>query len=334
MGRGREGGVKVQHVKKIQVVVLKNDRGSILKVLNFGASIFSLEIDGKTNVVVGPKDPEDYLSKLYHEKGKHFGASVGRHAGRISGGNLQIKELQYPLFEEEGIHIHGGKFGFTYKFWTVKEVSEGKDPFVILEYFSPDGEEGYPGNLQVRVKYTLTEANVVEVEYSAETDSETAVNLTNHTYFNLNGHGSVNEHQLKIPADEVLETDSENVPTGKLLSVAGKEVDFRHVKKIGNTFLDTVFSLGTDRERILLKGDKSGISLEIETDQPAVVVYVPPTLPKAWKYTMEIGAERAGICLETQKFPDAPNHDHFPSVNLKPGETYRNRMLWRFTSGS
>lgn len=335
MGGTRKTGMKPAKVNDVlQVVALKNHQGTILKVLNLGASIFSLELNGKTNVVVGPKDPEDYLSKIYHREGKHFGASVGRHAGRISGGSFEIGGNKYSIFGEEGVHLHGGAYGFTYKMWQIKEINEEKDPFVILEYLSPDGEEGYPGNLRVQVKYMLREDNVVELIYSAETDTETVVNLTNHTYFNLNGCGSVNEHQLKIDADKVLEANGKNVPTGQLLPVRELDLDFRRPKRIGQTFLDTVFKLKENPEQIVLKGEKTGISLHIETNQPSVVVYVPPTLPKAWEYSTDIGEERAGICLETQKFPDAPNNKNFPSVYLKPGETYRNLTLWKFTNRS
>lgn len=320
--------------EKMELTTLKNKRGTVLTIMNFGATVFRLEINGKTNVVVGPKHPEDYLSEAYHEEGKHFGASVGRHAGRISGGSFEIKGEKFPIFEKDGVHIHGGKFGFTYKYWEIIEVTSGDDPHVILGYTARDGEEGYPGNLRVQVKYVLTEENVVEVEYTAETDKETVVNLTNHTYFNLNGHGSVNGHTLQIPADKVLEADSQNVPTGKFLAVTEGGLDFRSSSKIGSVFLDTVFSLTTNSEPVYLKGDESEISLQVETNQPAVVVYIPPTLPEAWEYATKIGEERAAICLETQKFPDAPHKDHFPSVLLNPGETYRNTTRWKFTSGS
>jgi aldose 1-epimerase len=323
-----------QEADALKVISLENQAGTVLKILNFGASIFSLEINGRTNVVMGPKNPEDYLSEAYHRKGKHFGASVGRHAGRISGGGFSIKGEDFAIFAKEGVHLHGGDFGFTYKIWEVNEVRQEEDPSVTLEYLSPDGEEGYPGNLRVKAKYTLRENNVVELEYSAETDKQTIVNLTNHTYFNLNGYGSINEHHLQIGANELLEVHANNVPTGKFLSVEKKGLDFRELKKIGKVELDTVFRLQEKRGAVLLKGDKSGISLQVETNQPAVVIYVPPDLPADWDYTTEIGKERPGICLETQKYPDAPNNDHFPSVILEPEEIYRNITRWKFISGS
>ncbi|NJW51332.1 aldose epimerase family protein [Salinimicrobium oceani] len=325
---------KQQQKKAIELFSLKNKRGTQLEILNFGATVFGLLIDGQTNVVVGPKEPETYISNVYLQEGKHFGASVGRHAGRISKGGFEINGQKFPLFGEEGIHLHGGKNGFTYKFWELIEHHTGKDPFVVLEYNSPDGEEGYPGNLRVQVKYTLQEDNAVKVEYSAETDRATIVNLTNHTYFNLNGCGSINNHELKIAADVVLETGKSNVPTGNLVEVDGREIDFREAKRLENISLDTTFCLANVPDPIFLKGDKSGISLEIETNQPAVVVYIPPTLPRSWDYATVVGEERAGICLEAQKFPDAPHHENFPSVLLSPGELYKNQSLWKFRSGS
>lgn len=326
---------KLKHaelVEKLQLVKLVNARKTELEILNFGAAVFSLKVR-RINVVVGPADPANYLTEAYHTHGKHFGASVGRHAGRISGGSFQIKDQKYPIFEKNGVHLHGGEMGFTYRFWKIKEVSEAKDPFVILEYFSEDGEEGYPGNLRVQVKYTLTEEDTVEITYTAETDKETLVNLTNHAYFNLNGSGSINKHELQINAAEVLEADDNIVPTGNFLKVENTEKDFFQLKEIGEVELDTVFKLEEGPKKAFLRGEQSGISLEVETNQPGLVVYIPPVLPQDWKYTTPAEAKRPAICLETQKFPDAPNNPEFPSVILSPGEQYVNHTSWRFISG-
>ncbi|MCC8358850.1 aldose epimerase family protein [Salinimicrobium sediminilitoris] len=320
-------------VEELQLIKLKNRKGTELEILNFGATIFSLKIDG-INVIVGPSKPKDYLTDIYHRRGKFFGASVGRHAGRISKNEFELKDKKYSLFGKEGVHLHGGEYGFTYKLWEILEKEEKEDPFVVLQYSSPDGEEGYPGNLKVQVKYILSEENEVLIEYSAVTDKDTIVNLTNHTYFNLNGEGDVDDHKLKIFAEEYLETNAQKIPTGKFLKTAGTEFDFRQLVAVGEVPLDTTFKLDKDNPRIVLKGDKTKISLEVETNQPAVVVYVPEDLPTDWEYSTEIGSERAAICLETQKFPDAPHQRHFPSVVLTPGETYSNRTTWKFKTGS
>lgn len=319
--------------EELKLIKLRNRQGTELEILNYGATIFSLKIK-QVNVIVGPASPEDYLEDIYHERGKFFGATVGRHAGRISKGGFKIEDVKYSLFEREGVHIHGGKFGFSYKFWEVFEKGEEDDPYVVMRYLSPDGEEGYPGNLEVQVKYALTEENEVIIEYNAQTDKKTVVNLTNHAYFNLNGGGDVDDHKLQISAEEYLETDAQNVPTGKFLKTAHTIFDFRKPAAIGEVPLDTVFSLGEVQKEIILTGDRLGISLRVETDQPAVVVYVPQDLPDDWNYSTEVGAERAAICLETQKFPDAPHHSHFPSVLLEPGLNYRSLTLWKFKTGS
>lgn len=317
----------------LKLISLQNKSGTELKILNFGASIFSLRFEG-VNVVVGPAKPEDYLTDIYHKRGKFFGATVGRHAGRIFPNCFEIEDRKYSLFGKDEVHLHGGEYGFSYQFWEVIEIKENNDPFVVLEYLSPDGEEGYPGNLKVHARYTLTEENEVKLEYTAETDQRTVVNLTNHTYLNLNGAGSVNEHYLQIPAGEYLETDLRNVPTGQLLKTAKTQFDFRKFRKLGEVSLDTVFSLEDTSQVIGLKGVQSGISMQVKTNQPAVVVYVPQDLPADWDYATNIGSERAAICLETQGFPNAPHQKDFPSVFLDPGEKYENITSWKFKSGS
>lgn len=333
MGTNKKGLKNIERVDELKLINLTNHTGTELKIINFGASILSLTIEG-VNVVVGPADPQDYLTENYHQRGKFFGATVGRHAGRISRGSFRLNDEKFTLFGKDGIHLHGGNYGFSFKFWKVVEIKKTDDPFVVLEYVSSDGEEGYPGNLKVRAKYTLTEENEVKVEYTAETDKETIVNLTNHTYFNLNGGGSIERHHLLIPSEEYLETDVQNVPTGKLLKTASTNYDFRASRSIGQTFLDTVFKLQKNKQEICLHGDQSQISLQVSTNQPAVVVYVPQDLPGDWDYSTKTGLKRAAICLETQNFPDAPHQPDFPSVVLKPGEIYCNYTSWKFKKGA
>lgn len=319
--------------ENLQLVKLVNKNNTELVILNFGATIFSLKING-INVIVGPEKPETYLADIYHTRGKFFGASVGRYAGRISKGGFEIEGVKYAIFEKDGVHIHGGEYGFSYKFWEVGEMRATEDPYVILEYVSPHLEEGYPGELRVQVKYTLTEADEVKIEYTAKTDRKTVINLTNHAYINLNGGGDIDDHKLQIRAEKYLETDAQKVPTGNLLNTAGTEFDFRKAAAIGEVPLDTVFSLKNGEKQVVLVGDQSGISMEITTNQPAVVVYVPEELPTDWKYTFDIASERAAICLETQNFPDAPHQPDFPSAILEPGQIYINTTLWKFKTGS
>ena len=326
----------VETQQELQIVKLRNSKSTELCISNFGAGIISLKFLNQgepVNVVVGPEDPADYLREIYHKKGKFFGATVGRHAGRISNGGFEIDGKKYHLFKEEGVHLHGGKYGFSYKFWKVEEVWEGKDAFVRLSYFSKDREEGYPGNLKVEAKYTLTEEDHVKIEYSAVSDKKTIVNLTNHTYFNLNGGGSVNDHVLKINAERKLEVDEKTIPTGHFLDLNGAEDDFSEPKLLKDIFLDTAYQLRNGeelREQVYLKAGKSLIGLRIKTNQPAVVVYVPEELPMNWNYATDISTSRAAICLETQQLPDAPHNPQFGTAFLEAGEKYVNETIWIF----
>lgn len=319
----------------LKVVRITNSKNTVLEILNFGAAIFSLKFHNseneEINVIIAPKNPEDFLLPEYKIKNKCFGASIGRYAGRISRGKITINGEGHDLYSKNGVHLHGGNFGFAYKLWTIKEVKNGKNPSIFLTYLSEDGEEGYPGNLKVSVKYTLTEENEVLIDYEATTDEETVVNLTNHAYFNLNGGGNIKKHFLKVNSEKVLETDQKLMPTGTFLDTKGGEKDFSEGKKIGELTLDDVFPLKREKEEeIFLKGNISGITLTIKTNQPAVVVYVPPNLPDDWEYQTKISETMPSISLETQNFPDAPHHSNFPSAKLFPGEIYRNNIRWKF----
>lgn len=323
-------------MKELKVVSLVNNCGTELRIGNFGATVLSLKLRSRgkvVNVVTGPEDPADYISAIYRKKGKFFGATVGRFAGRISKGKFLVEDQTYEVTSRDGVHLHGGQNGFSYKFWKIETISEGPDPSATLSYCSPHGEEGYPGELRVKVTYVLTEANEVMVNYSAETDLPTIVNLTNHTYFNLNGFGDVRGHELQIAADRILEVDEKLLPTGNFSEVKDTAYDFQKSEKINEVDLDTtfVFSEGVEQtEKVRLKGDTSGISLSIISNQPAVVVYVPAELPEDWAYSTAIGESRQAICLENQVHPDAPNHELFPSVVLKPGDRYQNSVRWIF----
>lgn len=320
----------------LKTVELINSRKTRLEILNYGAALFSLKFerpDGEyLNAVVSPKKPEDFLVQDYWKENKVFGASVGRYAGRISNGGFSLNGEDYSLHTKEGVHLHGGKFGFAYKFWEIEEIRKKDDPSVRLTYISRDGEEGYPGNLKVSVTYTLQEDDTVEIEYKATTDKDTVVNLTNHAYFNLNGGGDITDHVLYLNAENALEANEKQFPTGSFMNVLNTEKDFTTAKPLGGKPLDDVFVLRRNKkEEVILKGTRSGLTLKIETDQPAVVVYAPEELPSQWEYQTKLAAKHPSVCLETQNFPDAPNHDNFPSSVLKVGEVYKNRMAWSFT---
>lgn len=286
-----------------------------LMVLDYGAVIQKLLVRDKkgrsTNVVVGYNYPKKYV------KDKIFlGACVGRFAGRIGNAQIKVDGETYPLYGKKGIHLHGGKEGFGRKFWTIEEVDYGEEPYVKLSYYSKNLEEGYPGNLKVMLTYKLVE-NQLHVIHEAAADQTTVINLTNHSYFKLDKTDSIEHYRLQLYCPEILETDKHLLPTGNLLSVADTEYDFRREKKIGELLLDTPFVKNNQTDlaaRIFSR--RSGISMEVRTNQPAVVVYTPKKFP--------------AICFETQNYPDAPNHDHFPSCLLRPDEIYRNASVFAF----
>lgn len=319
----------------LKIFTLKNGKGTTLKILNFGATVFSLTLKTQNgqgvNVVVGPKDAKTYLTESYFQENRCFGASVGRYAGRISNGKFDLDGKTFSLHEKDGAHLHGGYRGFQFKLWQL--IGETKTS-IILGCISEDGEEGYPGKLEVQVRYTLTEENEMVVEYWATTNKRTPLNLTNHTYYNLNGSGSVENHQLQIDAVQILELDDKKRPTGKLLALKNKSKDFSELKQIGENEVDDTFILKSGNTwGALLKSAFTGISMEIETNQPAIVVYVPKIIPNIWEYQTGSVSSFPSICLETQNFPDAPNHSNFPCSILNPGEKYHNRSIFRFIAG-
>ncbi|MCX2720447.1 aldose epimerase family protein [Lentiprolixibacter aurantiacus] len=296
----------------MEQVSIKNDYLS-LKVLNYGARIQELLFRDKSgnwqNTVVGFEDPEEYLHDAIS-----LGACVGRFAGRISSGGFTLDDVFYPLYNEKGVHLHGGKEGFARKFWEIREVHEGEDPFVKLAYTSPHLEEGYPGRLQVLVTYQLIKGNL-RISHEAITDRNTVVNLTNHSYFKMDEEPNISHYLLQLGCRQYLETHSNLLPTEKLLDVYGTAFDFQQSRAIGETRFDTPLVLHTDFAGSVYS-PVSGIRMRVTTNQPAVVVYTPPSF--------------AGICFETQNYPDAPNISTFPSSLLKAGESYLNQSVFTF----
>ena len=322
----------------LKIIDLVNSAKSRLQILNFGASIFSFKMRNNKgnliNLVVGPNDAEDYLGSDYRNENKCFGATVGRFAGRISNGKFSIGEKEYELYEEhENVHLHGGEYGFQYKIWEVDEVHEGENPYVVLSYISEDMEEGYPGRLEVKAKFLLTEENEIQISYTAKTDKETIVNMTNHSYFNLNGSGSVSDHFLQINASKILELNDDYLPTGNLSKLKKHPKDYRESKLLGNRELDDVYVLDVMEDEIQaqLFAPLSGIKMKLRSNQPVLVVYSPETLPDKWTYLSEIDQKYPAVALEAQNYPDAPNFRNFPSSLLKPGELYENKISFAFS---
>jgi len=328
--------LKVINKEDLKTLSLTNKNGSELQLLNYGAAVLSFKIKDKSgnkvNVVVSPR-AENFITSTYKEHNKCFGASVGRYAGRISKGEFKLDEVTYKLFEKDDVHLHGGENGFQYKIWEVEEETVAPNPSVKFSYFSRDGEESYPGNLKVAVKYTLTEDNELLIEYSAKTDKKTVINLTNHTYFNLNGEGSISDHFLKIEADKILEVNTKLLPTGNLTKLKKHPKNFSESKLIGNRILDDTFVLKSTKDEVAARlfAPLTGIKMEVKTNQKALVAYAPENLPEDFNYYTEIAEEYPSLCLEAQNFPDAPNFRNFPEAVLKPGEEYYNKISYKFS---
>jgi aldose 1-epimerase len=328
--------------------ILKNGHAQAA-VTNYGARLVSLIVPDKTgnptDVVVG----YDNINNYEHLPDTYFGAIVGRYGNRIAKGHFKLNGKTYTLPTNDGPNsLHGGTKGFDAGIWTGKQLS---DKSVQLYYLSTDGEMGYPGNLQVKVTYTLTDSNTLRIDYEATTDKATVLNITNHSYFNLNGQGSgtINNHLLQLNADAYTPVDSTLIPTGKIEPVAGTPFDFRKPTAIGARINDDnqqlKFGHGYDHNFVLNKskdslalaaiaeGDKSGIVMTVRTDQPGVQFYGGNFM----KGTNPIkGGKkddyRSAFCLETQHYPDSPNEPSFPSTELKPGQTFRSTTTFSFAT--
>jgi len=326
--------------------VLKNTAGAEVCIMNQGAKVVSIMVPDKagkmTDVVLGYANIDDYL------KGERtFGATCGRYANRIAKGKFSIGDKTYTLAINNGPnHLHGGIKGYNTVMWKTEKESENS---ITLSYLSKDGEEGYPGNLQIELTYTLTNDNRLEIDYKAETDKETVFNITNHSYFNLSGEGdpSIYDHQLVIRADSFLPTDATSIPLGKPRQVEGTPMDFRMVETIGkridNKYEQLVLGSGYDHNYILdnevgalilaavAESPKTGIVMETYTTEPGIQLYTGNFLDGT--ETGKSGRpypRRSAFCLETQHYPDSPNHPSFPTTLLKPGQTFASKTIYKF----
>jgi aldose 1-epimerase len=328
---------------------LRNAAGLEARILTYGAILQSLSVpdwwgeDG--DIVLGYETLDGYLRDR-----AYFGAIVGRCANRIARGTFTIGRRSVTLATNNGPnHLHGGVRGFDKAVWTVDEDASVPGRSLVLDYVSPDGEEGYPGTLTVRVIYTLTEDNSLRIDYGAQTDATTIVNLSHHSYFNLanGGAGSILEHELMIAAEKFTPVDSTLIPTGELRPVEGTVMDFRSPRRIGDRINaddeQLHFAGGYDHNWVLarpgpglmlaarLREQTSGRSMEVHTTEPGLQFYSGNFLDGTvtGKRGITYG-HRSGLCLETQHFPDAPNHDAFPSTVLQPGEKYSSTTVYRF----
>lgn len=333
--------------KEVKLFTLKNRNGLVAQITNYGGRVINLWTPDREgnfdNIVIGYDSLDNYLNsnEIY------YGALIGRYGNRIANGQFVLNDSVYTLAQNNGVnHLHGGVNGFNNVVWDAKQLDEQT---LELKYLSKDGEEGYPGNLEVTVQYQLTNDNELEVEYWAKTDKPTPVNLTQHSYFNLAGAGSgdVKDHILQIMADYYTPVDSGLIPTGEIAPVEGTPMDFRTPTPIGarvdEDFEQLKFGKGYDHNWVLNQAENdlnfaakvveptTGRTLEVYTNEPGLQFYGGNFLDGSDKGRGgKVFSHRSALCLETQHFPDSPNHPEFPSTILEPGEEYYSICIYKF----
>ena len=336
---------KTSNGKMVRRYTLKNRQGSILKVIELGATATELHVADRegnfADVVLGFETVAEY-----ERNEPYLGCTTGRVANRITGGRFELDGAEYQLALNFGKHhLHGGVVGLHQRLWKGRPFEHAAGPSVRFTYLSPDGEEGYPGNLSIAVVYVLTHGNGLRIEYEATTDKPTPVNLTNHSYFNLSGAGAgtIYDHMLTLHADRATERGEDGIPTGEIVPVAGSPLDFTMPKRMGEDIGG--LEVGYDHNFVLNHGavdqpelsaevydPKSGRVLQLFTTEPGVQLYT--------SYYMEPMAGKGGVeykpfqafCLETQHYPDSVNKPQFPSIVLRPSETYRQITEYRFST--
>lgn len=332
--------------REVSAYILRNSRGMKVKISSMGAAVVSIEMRDfageKRDVVLGYDDASGY-----EENGNFFGAAVGRGANRTEGAQFTIDGTTYHLDQNEGgNNLHSGPDSYAFRLWECTEVTEDS---VSLHLDSPDGDQGYPGNLSITVTYTLTDENELKMHYEGDCDQTTIVNMTNHTYFNLNGHncGSVRRHWVRILASgftPVKETGS--IPTGEIWEVAGTPMDFTKGKVIGEELAADYHQMklvgGYDHNYVIdgwdrtlrkiaeAEGEQSGITMKVYTDLPGVQFYTANSLEGTRGKKNMIYHDNAGFCLETQYFPNSANQEGFPAPILEKGERYDTTTIYQF----
>lgn len=341
---------KMEDGTAIALYTLTNSNGLSMQVMNYGGIIVSLKVPDKDgnmdDIVLGYDSLQPYV-----QNNPYFGALIGRYGNRIAKGKFSLDGKTYSLDQNNfGNHLHGGSHGFDKRVWAIREEDSPKGVALKLTYRSPDGEEGYPGNLEATVIYTLTDDNTLEIDYRATTDEKTIVNLTNHAYFNLGGTRSpdILSHELMIDADHIIPVDKTLIPSGPFMPVKGTPFDFTSPVAIGKRIDDDheqirygigydhcwVLNPATDSLRLAatLYEPQSGRRMEVFTTEPGIQFYSGNFLDGS--LTGKSGSvyrHRSGLCLETQHFPDSPNRNDYPSVVLNPGEEYKSKTIYAFS---
>jgi aldose 1-epimerase len=337
---------KLKDGSTVHVYTLTNKNGLKARIMTYGATLTELHAPDRNgrmgDVTLGFDSLEPY------EKGHpYFGSTVGRVANRIAKGRFTLEGKTYTLATNNGPnHLHGGVKAFDKVIWKAAQVKRADGPAVRFSYRSPDGEEGYPGKLDVTVTYTLTDTNALRIDYTAKSDRATPVNLTNHAYFNLAGRGDVLGHEMQILADRFVVVDETLIPTGELKAVQGTHMAFTKPQAIGARIAETsgdpngydhCYALNSGGRSFALGArvvePSSGRVMEMHTDQPGVQFYTGNFLDgSVTGKGGQVYRKHAGFCLEAGGFPDAVNQPGFPSVILRPGQTYRQRTEYRFST--
>lgn len=333
----------------VEIYTLVNEHGLKAKIMTYGALLTELHVPDRTgqaeDIVLGFDNFQSYL------KGHpHFGCATGRYANRIAKGRFALHGKEYQLACNSGPnHLHGGPDGIDKKVWTAVPVQNAKGPAVRFSYLSPDGEEGYPGNLRIDISYLLTDSDELQIDYLATADKPTPINLTNHSYFNLagDGNGDILNHELRINADFCTPVDETSIPTGEILSVAGTVMDFTKPTPIGSRFAALKTKpVGYDHNYVLSKAypgeltlaaevyePKHGRLMKVMTTEPGVQFYTANYLDG--RFTGKGGRayqQHGAFCLECQHFPDSVNRAHFPPVILNPGQSYTQTTVHAFST--
>jgi aldose 1-epimerase len=338
---------------QVDLYTLRSAKGLEAKITNYGGIVVSLKVpdrNGQTgDVVLGFDSLDGYLSPAYAKSNPYFGALIGRYGNRIGKARFTLGGKTYKLAANNGPnHLHGGVKGYDKVVWEARPL-QGEEPALELHYLSKDGEEGYPGNLNITAVYSLTGDNALKVDFTATTDRETVVNLTHHSYFNLGGKGDILGHEVEIKADTFTPVDSTLIPTGELRPVKGTPFDFNTPTAIGARINDNdeqlKFGKGYDHNWVITKGAgelglmarvyeaSTGRVMEVYSTEPGLQFYSGNFLDGTltgkggWVYQF-----RNGFCMEPQHYPDSPNKPKFPPVVLKPGDTYRNTILYKFST--
>ncbi|MFT3947012.1 MAG: aldose epimerase family protein [Agriterribacter sp.] len=330
--------------KDVMLYTLANKNGMTVKITNYGGAIVAINVPDKDNVFENVVLTFDSLEGFLQKNNPCFGCIVGRYANRIANAAFTLNDTIYRLApNNNGNTLHGGLKGYDKVVWGATPLPDSNS--IILSYFSPDGEEGFPGNLNIEVVYQLTDDNAVSIDYTATTDAATPVNLTNHTYFNLSGGADADilEHELTLTATRYTEADDNLIPTGRLLNVKNTPLDFTTTKKTGKDIADIQpgydhnFVLDNETGNLKNTGSlyhaNSRRFMQVATTQPGVQLYTGNFLDGTLKHTPgnAIYNKHAGLCLETQHYPDSPNQPSFPDTILKPGEKFHHTTVYSFS---